>query len=100
MQLRDYLNSGGNKKLGVIAVSWTEGRYGTASPTRLRNMVKQFHPEIRVIHESPEIVNEFSPLVYVPANFLFDGKGKPLFGDGNRQYLSKNDIAKLVDNQH
>ena len=99
MQLRDFLNSGGNSKLSVVAISWTEGRYGFASPKRLVRMVDQFHPEIRVIHETPEIVKSFSPLVYVPANFLFDAKGKRLFGDGNRKYLSREDISDLIKNQ-
>jgi hypothetical protein len=97
VQLKHYLNDGGLDKLNVIAISWTEGRYGNASESRLRSMVREFHPAIRVIRATDEIDKTFSPLVYVPANFLFDGKGKRAFGDGSRHYLSRNELTKLVN---
>lgn len=96
MQLREFLNENGTDKLSVIAISWTEGRYGDPSPIRLKRMVREFHPAIHVISETPDIVKAFSPLVYVPANFIFDGKGRLVFGDGNREPLDKEDVARLI----
>ena len=81
----------------VIAISWTEGRYGDASEARLRSMVREFHPAIRVIRATKEIEKTFSPLIYVPANFVFDRYGKRAFGDGSRYHLSRRDITKIVD---
>jgi len=97
VQLRDYLNNGGTEKLSVIAISWTEGRYGDASESRLRSFVRDFHPAIRVIRATDQIDKTFSPLVYVPANFVFDGKGKRVFGDGSRYHLGKRELSKLID---
>lgn len=96
MQLREFLNEKGLDKLSMIAISWTEGRYGDPSPARLTRMVREFHPGIKVISETPDIVKAFSPLVYVPANFIFDRKGKLVYGDGNREYLSKGDVERLI----
>ena len=97
MQLRNYLNDGGAAKLNVIAISWTEGRYGDASESRLRSFVRNFHPAIRIIRATNEIEKTFSPLVYVPANFVFDGNGKRIFGDGSRYHLGRRELSKLVD---
>lgn len=96
MQLRQFLNEKGTDKLSVIAISWTEGRYGDPSPARLNRMVREFHPAIRVISETPAIVKAFSPLVYVPANFIFDRNGRLIFGDGNRDPLDKDEVARLI----
>ncbi len=95
-QLRKFLNEKGTDKLSVIAISRTEGRYGNPSPSRLKRTVREFHPAIRVISETPNIVKAFSPLVYVPANFIFDRKGRLVFGDGNREPLDKDDVARLI----
>lgn len=97
MQLRDYLNAGGTAKLNVIAIAWTEGRYGDASETRLQRFVRPFHPAIRVIRATRRIEKDFSPLVYVPANFVFDAKGTRVYGDGNRHYLDARELARIVD---
>jgi len=82
VQLGEYLKENGENSLNVVAVAWTEGRYGYASEGRLQRMVEKFHPAIKVIRETPKIVDAFSPLVYVPANFVFDKGGKRLFGVG------------------
>jgi hypothetical protein len=97
VQLSNYLADGGDKKLNVIAIAWTEGRYGIASPARLRSFIRSFHKSIRVVHASPRVEKDFAPLVYVPANFVFDGKGRLRFGDGNRMHLDRKQIASIVD---
>lgn len=97
MQLRKFLSNGGMKRLNVVAISWTEGRYGDASPSRLRSMVRSFHPAIRVIRASPKIEKDFAPLVYVPASFIFDRQGKVVYGDGNREYLGTERLVKILD---
>ena len=97
MQLTQYLNDGGDKKLNVIAISWTEGRYGNASEGRLQNFVRPFHPDIRIIRATDKIDRDFSPLVYVPANFVFDKDGTRVYGDGNRYHLSRREIANIVN---
>ena len=97
MQLRELLDEGWKGKVGIVAVSWTEGRYGFASEGRLQRMVGEFHPDIRVIRETPQIVDAFAPLVYVPANFVFDRTGKLIHGDGNREYLGKEKLIALFE---
>lgn len=97
MQLRDFLNNGGVDKLNVIAISWTEGRYGDASEPRLQRFVRNFHPAIRVIRATKQIDKDFSPLVYVPANFVFDKNGKRSYGDGKRHYLDQDELKSIVD---
>ncbi len=96
MQLGEYLKEKGEDSLNIVAVAWTEGRYGYASEGRLQRMVEKFHPAIRVIRETPDVVEAFSPLVYVPANFVFDKTGKRLFGDGNREYIDKDRLAQIL----
>ncbi|MGI9380721.1 MAG: hypothetical protein ACR2OW_13850 [Methyloligellaceae bacterium] len=97
MQLGDYLTKNGTDKVNIVAIAWTEGRYGHVSASRLRNMVRKFHPAIRVVHETEDIVKAFSPLVYVPANFFFDSKGRRIYGNGERQYLNQDHITQLVE---
>jgi hypothetical protein len=90
------LNEGWKDKVGIVAVSWTEGRYGYASEARLQRMVAKFHPDIRVVRETEPITDIFAPLVYVPANFIFDKNGKLIFGDGTREELSKEKLIGLL----
>ncbi len=97
MQLRDFLNKGGAEKLNVVAISWTEGRYGNPSEIRLRRMVNTFHPAIRVIRASQRIERDFAPLAYVPVNFVFDGQGRRVFGEGQRHFLSNVELTRIVD---
>ncbi len=80
----------------MVAVSWTEGRYGDASVVRLNRMVRNFHPAIRVIRASPKIERDFAPLAYVPANFVFDGKGRRAFGDGQRHFLGTAELKRIL----
>ena len=91
------LEDGWKDKVSIVAISWTEGRYGHASEGRLQRMVSEFHPDIRVIRETPQINDDFAPLVYVPANFVFDKTGKLIHGDGNREYLSKQKLTALFE---
>jgi len=97
VQLTDFLNNGGADRLNVIAISWTEGRYGDANEGRLQRFVRNFHPAIRVIRATDSIEKDFSPVQYVPANFVFDKKGKRAYGDGSRHHLGKSEIKKIVD---
>lgn len=94
MQLGEYLKENGENSLNVVALAWTEGRYEYASEGRLQRMVEKFHPAIKVICETPKIVDAFSPLVYVPDNFVFDKGGKQLFGDDQQNYVDKDRLAK------
>ena len=97
MQLRELLEDGWKDKVGIVAISWTEGRYGHASEGRLQRMVSEFHPDIRVIRETEQINEDFAPLVYVPANFVFDKNGKLVFADGSREYFDKERQAALLN---
>lgn len=97
VQLRELLNDGWKDKVGIVAISWTEGRYGHASEGRLQRMVSEFHPDIRVIRETPQINEDFAPLVYVPASFMFDKTGKLIYGDGKREFLSKRRLTALFE---
>ena len=97
MQLRELLEDGWKDKVGIVAISWTEGRYGHASEGRLQRMVSEFHPDIRVIRETEQINEDFAPLVYVLANFVFDKNGKLVFGDGSREYFDKERQAVLLN---
>ena len=96
MQLGEYLKEKGADSLNIVGVSWTEGRYGSPSEGRLQRMVQKFHPAIKVIRETPDIVEAFSPLVYVPANFIFDKTGKRLFGNGQREYIDKDRLEGIL----
>ncbi|MFP6712893.1 MAG: hypothetical protein VB913_14475 [Rhodospirillales bacterium] len=96
MQLSKFLTNGGTNKINIVAVNWTEGRYGSTSDANLRSMVRTFHPAIRVIRASPKIEKDFSPPVYVPASFIFDKNGKVVHGDGNRQYLGTAKLKRIL----
>ena len=82
--------------MNIIAISWTEGRYGPASEGRLQRMAKTMHPSIRVIRATETIDKGFSPLVYVPANFVFDGKGKRAHGNGSRNPMDKAELKRIL----
>lgn len=97
MQLLQLLNEGWKGKVGIVAISWTEGCYGYVPEARLQRMVGEFHPDIRVNRETPRFSGDFAPLDYVPANFLFDKNGKRIFGDGSREYLSKERLTALLE---
>ena len=97
VQLRELLEDGWKDKVGIVAISWTERRYGHVAEERLHRMVSEFHPVIRVIRETEQINEDFAPLVYVPANFVFDKNGKLVFGDGSREYLDKERLAVLLN---
>ncbi len=58
--------------------------------------MREFHPAIRVVHETPELVKAFSPLVYVPANFVFDKTGKRIYGDGQRNPMNAEDLMRII----
>jgi hypothetical protein len=96
VQLRELLDENWKDEVHVVAINWTEGRYGSISDDRLQRMVRSFHPDIRVIRETEQINDDFAPLVYVPANFMFDKNGKLIYGDGNREYLSKEKLIALL----
>ena len=60
-------------------------------------MLSEFHRDIRVIRETEQINEDFAPLVYVPANFVFGKNSKLVFGDGRREYLDKKRLAVLLN---
>jgi len=82
--------------LNIIGVAWTEGRYGNASDSRLNSMVRQFHPDIKVVHANKDLESDFLPLVYVPANFIFNSKGERVYGDGTRNPLDMAALDKFL----
>ncbi|MDA0241051.1 MAG: hypothetical protein O3A84_13635 [Proteobacteria bacterium] len=96
MELSEYLKKGGTEKINIIAISWTEGRYGDANEGRLQRFVKDFHPAIRVIRSTDKIDKAFSPLVYVPANFVFDKNGKRAHGNGSRNPMSGEELDRIL----
>ncbi len=96
MQLGEYLTEKGEDSINIVAISWTEGRYGSPSEGRLQRMVEKFHLAIKVIRETPDVVDAFSPLVYVPANFVFDKNGTRLFGNGQLEYIDKGRLAAIL----
>jgi len=100
VQLRHFLNKDGINKINIIAINWSEERYGKPSKKRLNNLVKSIHPMIRVIHSNQEIEKYFSPLTAVPINFIFDQQGQLIYGKGNQGYLGTDEISKILKRLH
>ncbi len=50
-------------RLNITGIAWTENRYGWASASRLRSMVRHFHPDVKVVHANPDLESDFKPLV-------------------------------------
>ena len=98
MQLSEFLKNGGTDRVNIIAISWTEDRYGEPSESRLNRMVNSFHPAIKVIHANDAVVKDFSPLVYVPANFIFAPDGRLVHGDGSRNPLEVPELEQILAN--
>ena len=98
MQLRSFLNKGGFKKLNIIAINWRENRYGATSKRRLNNMIKSFHPFIRVIKSNKDIEKHFYPLSAIPTSFIFNREGKLIYGNGNQEFLGTEKITKILKN--
>jgi hypothetical protein len=59
-------------------------------------MVEKFHPAIKIIRETPKIGDAFSPLVYVPVNFVFDKVGKWLFPNSPQGNIDKDKLAEIL----
>jgi hypothetical protein len=74
--------------LNVVAIDWTEGS--------LQRVMGKFYPIIKVICETPKFVDAFSPLIYVPANFVFNKGGKRLLRNGQRECICKDTPAAIL----
>lgn len=98
VQLREFLNKGGTKRVNIIAINWTEERYENSSLGRLNNMVRTFHPSIRVVRSNKQIEEYFSPLTNVPMSFIFNQQGKIIYGSGKQEFLGTEKLSKILDN--
>jgi len=98
VQLREFLNKGGTKRVNIIAINWTEERYESSSLGRLNNMVRAFHPSIRVVRSNKRIEEFFSPLTNVPMSFIFNQQGKIIYGRGKQEFLGTKKLSKILGN--
>ena len=96
MQLRTFLNKGGTKNINIIAINWAEGRSAKGSPVRLNNLVRTFHPNIRVVRSNQAIENHFKPLTNVPMSFIFNKTGKIIYRSGKQEYLGNERLSKVL----
>ena len=97
VQLGNFLNNGGIKKVNIIAINWKEERGGKASINRLNNLVRTFHPNIRVIRSNQEIETHFAPLTNVPMSFIFNKRGQLIYGSGKQEYLGIKKLSKILN---
>jgi hypothetical protein len=93
VQLGEYLKEKDENLLNVVALAWTEGAMDMHPKAAYSAW---WRSSIKVIRETPKIVDAFSPLVDVPANFVFDKGGKRPFGDGQRDYIDKDRLAEIL----
>ena len=98
MQLSEFLNKGGIKKVSIIAINWGENRDGKGPPSRLNNLVRSFHPIIRVVRSNQEIETHFAPLTNVPMSFIFSQTGQIIYGSGKQEYLGIEKLSKILNN--
>ena len=75
MQLGEFLNDGGIKKLNIIAVNWMENADSKVVLRRLNKLIRTFHPVIRVVRSNEEIETYFQPLTNIPMSFIFKKTG-------------------------
>jgi hypothetical protein len=97
VQLSEFLNKGGIKKVSIIAINWGENRDGKAPLSRLNNLVRSFHPMIRVVRSNQEIETHFSPLTNVPMSFIFNKTGQIIYGRGKQEYLGIEKLSKILN---
>jgi len=97
VQLNEFLNRGGNKKINIIAINWPEERYNKSSKRHLNNLVKTFHPLIRVIHSNKKIEKYFDHLTAVPMSFIFNKNGKTIYGNGDQSFLGTEKLEKILN---
>jgi hypothetical protein len=97
VQLSEFLNQGGIKKVSIIAINWGENRDGKSSPGRLNNLVRSFHPIIRVVRSNQKIETHFSPLTNVPMSFIFSKTGQVIYGSGKQEYLGIKKLSKILN---
>ena len=58
-------------------------------------MWSKFHPAIKVIGETSNIVDAFSILDYGPVNFVFDKNSTRLFGNDPRECINNGCLAGI-----
>ena len=97
MQLSEFLNKGGIKKVSIIAINWGENRDGRPTSGRLNNLVRSFHPMIRVVRSNQEIETHFSPLTNIPMSFIFNKTGQIIYGRGKQEYLGIEKLSKILN---
>ena len=86
MQLGEFLNKGGTKKLNIIAINWMENLNSKVALRRLNKLVRTFHPVIRVVQSNEEIETYFEPLTNIPMSFIFKKTGHLIYGNGTVSY--------------
>ena len=97
MQLNGFLKRGGNKKVNVIAINWSEERYKNSSNNPLHNLVKTFHPLIRVVYSNKKIEKYFNHLTAVPMSFIFNKNGKTIYGNGDQSFLGAEKLMQILN---
>ena len=100
MQLGNLLKNGGNKKINLIAINWNEERGGNSSKRQLNNLVRTFHPNIRVVRSNQKIETYFAPLTNVPMSFIFNKTGQIVYGNGKQEYLGYEKLSGILDRIH
>jgi hypothetical protein len=96
VQLGDFLNEGGTKKVNIIAINWMENADSKFSLRRLNKLVRTFHPVIRVVRSNEEIETYFQPLTNVPMSFIFKKTGHLIYGNGKQAFLGKDRLSKIL----
>lgn len=70
--------------MNIVAVNWMETLFGPGRPTRLRRMIDEMHPAIRVVAGSPGLAEAMGRIESVPASVLFDRNGKVTLREGGQ----------------
>ena len=96
MQLGEFLNQGGTKKLNIIAINWMENLNSKVALRRLNKLVRTFHPVIRVVRSNEEIETYFEPLTNIPMSFIFKKTGHLIYGNGKQAFLGKDRLSKIL----
>ena len=96
MQLGEFLNKVGTKKLNIIAVNWMENVNSKVALRRLNKLIRTFHPVIRVVRSNEEIETYFQPLTNIPMSFIFKKTGHLIYGNGKQEFLGKDKLSKIL----
>ena len=59
-------------------------------------MVRGIHSSIRVIKSNNEIEKYFNPLTQVPMSFIYDHRGKEIYGDGGHGFVGIDKLKRYL----